>query len=258
MNAATPRIQATGIHKSFGDLEVLRGVSISANHGQVIAIIGASGSGKSTFLRCVNLLEIPDAGEIAIDGEVLHFDSRHRSGGLKQKQIRRIRSSLGMVFQNFCLWNHLTILENVAASLIHVLRVPRAQARERARAVLARVGIDEKCDFYPAQLSGGQQQRAAIARALAIEPKAILLDEPTSALDPELVGEVLRVIRDLASGGTTMMLVTHELKFARETASWVVFLQNGQIAEQGPPRQVLDKPQTEACERFIHSEFGLG
>jgi ABC-type histidine transport system ATPase subunit len=255
--ADLPRIQARDIHKSFGKLAVLRGVSMTAERGDVVAMIGASGSGKSTFLRCINLLEVPDSGEIAIDGEVLHFDNRKRAGGLRQVQLRRIRSSLGMVFQNFCLWNHMTVLANVAAAPIHVLGVPRAEAHERARLLLARVGIEDKRDEYPAQLSGGQQQRAAIARALAIEPKAILLDEPTSALDPELVGEVLKVIRDLASSGTTMILVTHELRFARETASHVVFLQHGRVAEEGPPRQVLDEPQSEPCRRFVRSQFGM-
>jgi ABC-type histidine transport system ATPase subunit len=252
-----PRIAVRSLRKSFGGIEVLKGVSLSAEQGSVIAIVGASGSGKSTLLRCINLLEIPDSGEIEIDGERLHFDPGRPSGGLQAKQIRRIRASLGMVFQSFNLWSHMTILENVTAAPVHVLGIPRAAAIERAHALLKRVGIAEKHNHYPAQLSGGQQQRAAIARAMAIEPKALLLDEPTSALDPELVAEVLQVIKDLAEAGTTMLLVTHELRFAREVASRAIFLHQGAVGEAGPPAQVFDDPQTEACRRFVGSEFGV-
>lgn len=249
----TPRIVARGIRKSFGDLPVLRGVSLTADRGEVVAIIGASGSGKSTLLRCINLLEIPEAGEIAIDGEAIEVG---RSKRLNVAQIRRIRASLGMVFQSFNLWQHMTVLQNVIAAPVHVLKMPRAEAIDRASALLERVGIADKRDRYPAELSGGQQQRAGIARALAIGPKALLLDEPTSALDPELVGEVLRVIRDLALAGTTMLLVTHELRFAREIASTVMFLHQGEVGEAGSPAAVLGSPQTEACGRFVRSEFG--
>ena len=253
-----PRIAVRDICKRFHSLEVLRSVSLTAQKGDVIALIGASGSGKSTLLRCINLLEIPDRGDIAIDGEAIHIDRSRHGGGLNFRQIRRLRSSLGMVFQSFNLWHHMTVLENAVAAPIHVLGQPRKEAEQRALALLERVGIAEKRNFYPAQLSGGQQQRAAIARALAIEPKAILLDEPTSALDPELVGEVLKVIRDLALAGTTMILVTHELRFARETASHIVFLRQGVIGEEGPPAEILDNPRTEACRRFVQSEFGAG
>jgi ABC-type histidine transport system ATPase subunit len=255
--AAAPRIAVRSLRKSFGALEVLKGVSLSAAQGSVISIVGSSGSGKSTLLRCINLLEIPDSGDIEIDGELLHFDPTRPAGGLQAKQIRRVRSSLGMVFQSFNLWSHMTVLENLTAAPIHVLGVPRAQAVERAHALLKRVGIAEKHNHYPAQLSGGQQQRAAIARAMAIEPKALLFDEPTSALDPELVAEVLQVIKDLAQSGTTMLLVTHELRFAREVSSLVIFLYQGAVGEAGPPAQIFDDPQTEACRRFVRSEFGV-
>jgi ABC-type histidine transport system ATPase subunit len=253
---AQPRIRVRDLVKSYNRLTVLDGIDLDADEGSVVTLIGSSGSGKSTLLRCLNLLEIPDSGDIAIDGEALHFDPRKKAGGVDPRQIRRVRSSLGMVFQNFALWSHMTILENVIAAPIHVLDVPREQAVELAHTLLRRVGIGEKHTCFPAQLSGGQQQRAAIARALAIEPKALLLDEPTSALDPELVSEVLRVIRDLAEGGITMVLVTHELRFARDVSSRVVFLHGGRIGETGPPDQVLRDPQTEACRRFVRSEFG--
>ncbi|MGB3830435.1 MAG: ATP-binding cassette domain-containing protein [Mesorhizobium sp.] len=254
--AETPRIAVQNLKKSFGRLPVLHGVSLSAPQGSVISLVGSSGSGKSTLLRCINLLEVPDSGDIQIDGETLHFDPAKPSGGVQPRQIRRIRSSLGMVFQSFNLWSHMTILENVIAAPVHVLGQPRGQAVERAHDLLKRVGIADKHDFFPAQLSGGQQQRAAIARAMAIEPKALLLDEPTSALDPELVAEVLQVIKDLAIAGTTMILVTHEMRFAREVSSTVVFLHRGVVGEMGPPAQIFDDPQTEACRRFVRSEFG--
>jgi ABC-type histidine transport system ATPase subunit len=254
---AAPRIVVRGLRKSFGGLEVIKGISLIAPQGSVITVVGSSGSGKSTLLRCINLLEIPDSGDIEVDGELLHFDPRRSAGGLEAKQIRRIRASLGMVFQSFNLWSHMTILENVTAAPVHVLGMPRLEANKRGHELLKRVGIAEKHNFYPAQLSGGQQQRAAIARAMAIEPKALLLDEPTSALDPELVGEVLKVIKDLAQSGTTMLLVTHELRFAREVSSAAIFLHQGQVGETGPPRQIFDEPQTEACRRFVRSEFGI-
>lgn len=253
----TPRIAVRDLKKSFGDLAVIKGISLCAPQGSVISLVGSSGSGKSTLLRCINLLEIPDSGDIEVDGEMLHFDPRRRAGGIEARQIRRIRSSLGMVFQSFNLWSHMTILDNVTAAPVHVLGVARAKAVERAHELLRRVGIAEKHNYYPAQLSGGQQQRAAIARAMAVEPKALLLDEPTSALDPELVTEVLQVIKDLALSGTTMLLVTHELRFAREVSSEVIFLHQGKIGEMGLPRQIFDDPQTEACRRFVRSEFGV-
>lgn len=257
MTSAEPRIRVRDLVKSYGALTVLKGIDLDAEEGSVITLIGSSGSGKSTVLRCLNLLEIPDSGDIAIDGETLHFDRAKKAGGVNPRQIRRVRSSLGMVFQNFGLWTHMTILENVIAAPVHVLGQPREEAVERAHRLLQRVGIGDKHASFPVQLSGGQQQRAAIARALAIEPKALLLDEPTSALDPELVSEVLRVIQDLANGGITMVLVTHELRFARGVSDRVIFLHQGQIGETGPPEQVLGDPLTEACQRFVRSEFGF-
>ena len=244
-------IRIEGLHKSFGHLEVLKGVSLTAREGDVVAVIGGSGSGKSTMLRCINFLETPSAGKILIGGEAVA--TRPDGSPADRRQIERIRQSLGMVFQQFNLWSHKTILENLIEVPVHVLRVPKDQAVARAERLLARVGLAEKAGVYPAFLSGGQQQRAAIARALCMEPRAMLFDEPTSALDPELVGEVLAVIRDLAAEGRTMMLVTHEMKFAREVASHVVYLHNGQIEEQGPPEAVFGNPQSDRLKQFLRS-----
>lgn len=244
-------IRIEGLHKSFGKLEVLKGVSLMAREGDVVAVIGGSGSGKSTMLRCINFLETPSAGQILIGGEAVA--TRPDGSPADRRQIERIRQSLGMVFQQFNLWSHKTILENLIEVPVHVLRVPKDQAVARAERLLARVGLAEKAGVYPAFLSGGQQQRAAIARALCMEPRAMLFDEPTSALDPELVGEVLAVIRDLAAEGRTMMLVTHEMKFAREVASHVVYLHNGQIEEQGPPEAVFGNPQSDRLKQFLRS-----
>lgn len=247
-------LNITNLHKSFGKLEVLKGVDLQAKQGDVVAIIGGSGSGKSTLLRCINLLETPSDGQISIDGEELRLK---RVGANLQaadkKQIQRLRSRLGMVFQNFNLWQHMTLLENLIEIPVQVLKVPRAQAISTAESLLERVGLADKRDVYPAFLSGGQQQRAAIARAVAIQPSLMLFDEPTSALDPELVGEVLKVIADLAKEGRTMVLVTHEMKFAREVATHVVFLHQGVIEEQGTPEQVFDNPQSERLRQFISS-----
>lgn len=247
-------LSITNLHKSFGKLEVLKGVDLQAKQGDVVAIIGGSGSGKSTLLRCINLLETPSDGQISIDGEELRLK---RVGANLQaadkKQIQRLRSRLGMVFQNFNLWQHMTLLENLIEIPTQVLKVPRAQAISSAETLLERVGLADKRDVYPAFLSGGQQQRAAIARAVAIQPSLMLFDEPTSALDPELVGEVLKVIADLAKEGRTMVLVTHEMKFAREVATHVVFLHQGVIEEQGTPEQVFDNPQSERLRQFISS-----
>jgi octopine/nopaline transport system ATP-binding protein len=248
-------LQVSGIRKCFGDLEVLRGVSLTAREGDVVAIIGGSGSGKSTLLRCINLLELPSAGEISVHGEVIAM-KKDRQGGMvpsDRKQVQRIRSELGMVFQSFNLWQHLTVLQNVIEAPVQVLKVPRDQAVDRAEKLLQRVGLFEKRDIYPAYLSGGQQQRAAIARALAMNPLAMLFDEPTSALDPELVGEVLSVIGDLAKERRTMILVTHEMRFARNVASHVMFLRNGMVEEEGPPKQIFDAPQSESLKRFLQS-----
>lgn len=252
--SATEAVVVDDLHKRFGELEVLRGVSLSANEGDVLSIIGASGSGKSTFLRCINLLELPTAGEVRIGGEAVLFrERRGRREPADMRQVERLRTRLGMVFQSFNLWAHMTVLQNVTEVPVHVLGVPKGEARERAERYLQRVGLWEKRDQYPAYLSGGQQQRAAIARALAIEPRVMLFDEPTSALDPELVGEVLRVITDLANEGRTMILVTHEMKFARDVSSQVLFLHQGLVEEQGTPREVFHETRSERCRAFVSS-----
>ncbi|WP_370203560.1 ABC transporter ATP-binding protein, partial [Salipiger bermudensis] len=241
MNDATPAVEIRDLHKRFGHLEVLKGISLTARPGDVVAVIGGSGSGKSTMLRCINMLETPSAGDIAIHGETYAMRPT-RDGGLEpadRKQLQRIRAQLGMVFQNFNLWPHRTVLGNVIEVPVQVLGISRDEAVARARQVLDRVGLAEKEDAYPAHMSGGQQQRCAIARVLAVEPLAMLFDEPTSALDPELVGEVLNVIRDLAAEKRTMILVTHEMGFARDVASHVVYLKDGRIEEQGPPEQIF-------------------
>ncbi len=244
-------IRVDGLHKSFGTHHVLKGVSLAAREGDVVAIIGGSGSGKSTMLRCINFLETPSSGKIIIGGEAV--DMRRDGTPANRQQIERLRQSLGMVFQSFNLWTHRTVLENLIEVPVHVLKCPKDVAVERARKLLARVGLAEKEGAYPAFMSGGQQQRAAIARALCMEPKAMLFDEPTSALDPELVGEVLQVIRALADEGRTMILVTHEMKFAREVASHVIYLHNGQIEEQGPPDQLFGAPKSERLKQFLKS-----
>ncbi|MFV1463704.1 MULTISPECIES: ABC transporter ATP-binding protein [unclassified Phaeobacter] len=247
----TEAIRVSDLHKSFGSLEVLKGVSLTARQGDVVAIIGGSGSGKSTMLRCINFLETPNSGEIVIAGETIAM--RPDGSPADRRQIERIRTRLAMVFQQFNLWTHRTLLENVIEVPVHVLKVPRSQAITRAHELLARVGLGDKADAFPAFLSGGQQQRAAIARALAVDPSVMLFDEPTSALDPELVGEVLTVIRDLAAEGRTMLLVTHEMKFAREVASHVVYLFEGRIEEQGPPAEVFGNPKSERLKQFLSS-----
>ncbi|MEN3931071.1 ABC transporter ATP-binding protein [Microvirga sp. W0021] len=246
-------LKVSGIHKSFNGNEVLKGISLEAHEGDVISILGSSGSGKSTFLRCINLLETPDAGDIWIGNE--HIKLRRNSKGMMQpadpKQIDRIRSQAAMVFQSFNLWSHMTILENIIEAPIHVQKRPRQECIEEAEALLAKVGIADKRDFYPSHLSGGQQQRAAIARALAMHPQVMLFDEPTSALDPELVGEVLRVMRGLAEEGRTMLVVTHEMGFARDVSNKVIFLHQGQIEEQGNPSEVFGNPKSERFKQFI-------
>ena len=253
MAGPTPALVVEDLHKRFGELEVLKGVSMSADDGGVIAMIGSSGSGKSTLLRCINLLETPDSGRVYVSGELIRMRPTRNGHAVPEdpNQVDRIRSRLGMVFQSFNLWSHLTVLQNVIEAPVHVLKVPKAEAIARARDLLDKVGIADKLDHYPAHLSGGQQQRAAIARALAMEPKVMLFDEPTSSLDPELVGEVLRVIRRLAEEGRTMLLVTHEMGFAREVASEVIFLHAGRIEEQGPPAQVFGNPRSERCRQFL-------
>lgn len=254
-NGAAEAIHVENLHKKFGELHVLKGVSLSARDGEVIAIIGGSGSGKSTLLRCINCLENPTSGIIRVNGEEikLRADSHGHTVPADRRQIERIRSKLGMVFQNFNLWSHMTLIENVIEVPVHVLGVKRDDAIAQAEKLLARVGLAEKRDVYPAYLSGGQQQRAAIARALAINPRVMLFDEPTSALDPELVGEVLKVIGDLAREGRTMVLVTHEMKFAREVATHVVYLCNGLVEEEGPPEQIFGAPRSERLKQFIRN-----
>ncbi len=248
-----PALIVENIHKRFGQLEVLKGLSIAAQKGDVISVLGASGSGKSTFLRCINLLEIPDEGSITVGDETVRMktDRRGRSAPADIRQVERIRTRLAMVFQQFNLWSHMTIMENVIEAPIHVLKVPRQEALARGEAYLRKAGIADKAKAYPAHLSGGQQQRAAIARALAMEPEVMLFDEPTSALDPELVGEVLQVMRDLAEEGRTMVVVTHEMGFAREVSSRVLFLHEGRIEEDGAPGQVFANPRSERFRQFI-------
>jgi octopine/nopaline transport system ATP-binding protein len=249
--AAPIAIRVSGLRKSFGTHEVLKGVSLTARVGDVVAIIGGSGSGKSTMLRCINFLETPSGGQIEIGGEAVKM--KPDGSPADRRQIEHLRQGLGMVFQNFNLWTHKTVLENLIEVPVHVLKVPKDQALARARTMLARVGLAEKEAAYPAFMSGGQQQRAAIARALCVEPKAMLFDEPTSALDPELVGEVLQVIRGLADEGRTMVLVTHEMRFAREVASHVIYLHNGIIEEEGPPEQLFGAPKSERLKQFLKS-----
>ena len=250
----TEALTVEDLHKTFGKLKVLRGVSLHANEGDVVSIIGASGSGKSTFLRCINLLEQPDSGEICIGGERIRFKEKAGSRvPADMKQVERLRTRLGMVFQSFNLWSHMTVIQNVMEVPIHVLGIPKAEAAERAEHCLNQVGLWDKRAQYPAFLSGGQQQRAAIARALAIEPRVMLFDEPTSSLDPELVGEVLRVIQDLANEGKTMILVTHEMKFARDVSSQVIFLHQGIVEETGSPQQVFYEPTSARCRAFVSS-----
>ncbi len=253
-------LRVSDLYKRFGALDVLRGISLSAQEHDVIAIMGASGSGKSTLLRCINLLDIPDAGEVQVAGELIHmtFDRRGQRGPADRRQVDRIRTRLGMVFQRFNLWSHLTVLQNIIEAPIHVLGVPRRQAIAHAEHLLHKVGLDDKRDTYPAHLSGGQEQRAAIARSLAMEPEVMLLDEPTSALDPELVGEVLKVIDALAEEGRTMLIVTHEIGFARAVSSRTVFLHEGTIVEEGPSRQVLDHPRSDRLKRFLSNSPGGG
>ncbi len=249
----TLAVQVHDLHKRFGELEVLKGVSLKAREGDVVSMIGASGSGKSTFLRCINFLEMPTSGTIEVTGEQVAL-SRHKDGNLHptdRRQLERIRTKLGMVFQSFNLWQHMTVLQNVIEAPVHVLGLPKAEAVERGERLLHKVGLYDKRDVYPAFLSGGQQQRAAIARALCMEPKVMLFDEPTSALDPELVGEVLKVIRDLAEEGRTMILVTHEMKFARDVSSHVIYLYKGVIEEEGPPTQVFGAPKSDRCRQFV-------
>ena len=247
---------AENIHKSFGNLKVLRGLTLKASKGDVVSIIGSSGSGKSTFLRCINFLETPDNGRVILDGEEVIVDKNKKGSRIiDTKQIQRLRSQLGMVFQGFNLWSHMSVLQNVMEGPIQVLNLTHEEAEYRALKYLKKVGIDDKISFYPSQLSGGQQQRVAIARALAMEPKALLFDEPTSALDPELVGEVLRVMKDLAEDGRTMIVVTHEMGFAKEVSDRIMFIHQGQVEEEGTPNQVFENANSERCRDFLASSL---
>ncbi|MGW1836626.1 amino acid ABC transporter ATP-binding protein [Streptomyces sp. BBFR2] len=252
MSTRTPMVEVRAVRKSFGSLDVLKGVDLEVAAGEVTVVIGPSGSGKSTLLRTLNHLEKVDGGTVAVDGRLVGY---RRSGDrlyeLREREILRQRTDIGFVFQDFHLFPHLTVVENLTEAPVAALGRSRADATATALALLERVGLADKADAYPRRLSGGQQQRVAIARALALEPKLLLFDEPTSALDPELVGEVLDVIKDLARRGTTMIVVTHEIGFAREVADTVVFMDDGRIVEQGPPAQVLDAPREARTKSFL-------
>ena len=250
-------LEVVDIHKRYGDQEVLRGVDFTARDGDVISIIGSSGSGKSTLLRCLNLLEQPSRGEIRLRGEKLDLRA-DRHGALQaadRRQLERMRARIGFVFQSFNLWPHLNIVDNVSLAPMRVLGLDRRSAMEQAEALLARVGLADKHKAYPGNLSGGQQQRVAIARTLAMSPEVILFDEPTSALDPELVNEVLGVMRSLADEGRTMLIVTHEMRFARDVSSQVMFLHRGRVEEFGPPSEVFTNPRSERCREFLASHL---
>jgi polar amino acid transport system ATP-binding protein len=249
---ATAVLEARGVQKSFGHLEVLKGIDLTVQAGETVVILGPSGSGKSTLLRCINLLESLDGGRIMVDGHDVGYEVRRgRLHELSANELARRRGNIGMVFQQFNLFPHMTVLQNIVEAPVGVRRRPRTEAVDAARQLLTRVGLEGREKSYPRQLSGGQQQRVAIARALAMQPKLMLFDEPTSALDPELVGEVLATMRDLASGGLTMVVVTHEISFAREAADRVVFMDDGNIVEQGPPAQILDNPRHERTRAFL-------
>ncbi|WP_233865642.1 ABC transporter ATP-binding protein [Paraburkholderia adhaesiva] len=255
MKSQTQKLFVDDLHKRYGDHEVLKGVSLTANAGDVISVIGSSGSGKSTMLRCINFLEQPNAGRIVVDGEEVRTRPDARSGALQvadTKQLQNVRTKLAMVFQHFNLWSHMTVLENVIEAPVHVLGIPRKEAEERAREYLEKVGLAPRVEKqYPSHLSGGQQQRVAIARALAMHPDVMLFDEPTSALDPELVGEVLKVMQKLAEEGRTMIVVTHEMGFARNVSNHVMFLHQGRVEEEGHPSEVFGNPKSERLRQFI-------
>lgn len=246
-------IQVRDLHKSFGTLEVLKGISLEVAQGSVVSLIGASGSGKSTFLRCLNFLEQPTSGEISVDGDTIQISAGKAPSA---KMVAKLRSKLGMVFQQFNLWPHLSVLSNVTEGLMQVRNMKRKDAEEVGRHFLTKVNLMSKHDEYPARLSGGQQQRVAIARALAMQPKVMLFDEATSSLDPELTVEVLEVMRGLARDGMTMLVVTHEMGFARDASDRVIFLHNGLIEEDGPPEQVFGSAKSERCQKFISSALG--
>ncbi|QGZ60909.1 ABC transporter ATP-binding protein [Paraburkholderia acidisoli] len=255
MNSQKQKLFVDSIHKQYGDNEVLKGVSLKANAGDVISVIGSSGSGKSTMLRCINFLEQPNSGRIFVDGEEVVTKADKRTGALQAadvKQLQRVRTKLAMVFQHFNLWSHMSVLENVIEAPVHVLGLARKEAEDRAREYLEKVGLAPRVEKqYPSHLSGGQQQRVAIARALAMHPDVMLFDEPTSALDPELVGEVLKVMQKLAEEGRTMIVVTHEMGFARNVSNHVMFLHQGRVEEEGEPTEVFANPKSDRLRQFL-------
>lgn len=253
---APPLIQAKGIRKSFGSQEVLKGIDLAAMAGDVVTLIGSSGSGKSTFIRCLNFLEEPTAGEVIVGSEVFRSGGSRARPASEHARLAKLRQRVGMVFQAFNLWPHRTALGNIIEGPVHVQGIPAREATSRAHFYLEKVGLGAKADAYPSELSGGQQQRVAIARALAMEPDVILFDEPTSALDPELVGEVLQVMKSLAAEGRTMVIVTHEMQFAREVSTETLFLSNGQIAERGPPHELFDNPTSPQLRSFLSRYSG--
>ncbi|WP_315813797.1 amino acid ABC transporter ATP-binding protein [Bradyrhizobium sp. SZCCHNR2028] len=242
-------LDVAGISKRFGELEVLSDISFTVTRGETVCVLGPSGSGKSTLLRCINWLERPNAGQIYLNGDRIGINN----GGvvMSDRELSRVRTRIGMVFQHFALWPHLTVLQNLMEAPVQVQKRPVAEVREEAMALLAKVGLSDKCDVFPARLSGGQKQRVGIARALAMKPDVLLFDEPTSALDPELVGEVLVVMRELAREGRTMVIVTHEMGFAREAATRILFLDRGRVVETGPPERFFVNPETERARQFI-------
>jgi polar amino acid transport system ATP-binding protein len=256
VTSSNPVLSVVGVSKSFGDNEVLSDVSFQVGKGETVCVLGPSGSGKSTLLRCINWLERPDVGQIHLNGEPVGVTS----GGvvMNDRRLSRIRTRIGMVFQHFALWPHLTVLQNLMEAPVQVQRRPKAEIRDEALALLAKVGLSDKRDAFPARLSGGQKQRVGIARALAMRPDLLLFDEPTSALDPELVGEVLVVMRDLAREGMTMVIVTHEMAFAREAATRVLFLDRGRVVETGPPDRFFSRPETERARQFLQRYAGEG
>ncbi|MBW7861218.1 MAG: ATP-binding cassette domain-containing protein [Rhodocyclaceae bacterium] len=256
-STSLPALEVVDIHKRYGDHEVLKGIDLTARDGDVISIIGSSGSGKSTFLRCINLLEQPSRGEIRLRGETLALrpDRHGELQAADRRQLERMRARIGFVFQNFNLWPHMTILDNLTLAPMRVAGLDRKAATERAEALLVKVGLQDKRKAYPGHLSGGQQQRVAIARTLAMEPEVLLFDEPTSALDPELVNEVLGVMRALAEEGRTMLIVTHEMRFARDVSTQVMFLHQGRVEEFGPPARVFSEPESARCREFLSSHL---
>ena len=258
MSGLTPVVSVSGLHKWFGQLHVLRGVDLAVDQGEAVMVVGRSGSGKTTLLRCINFLEEPTIGTVEVDGLRVTADPLGKRARRHREEIRQIRIRAGMLFQDFNLFPHMTVLQNCIEAPMRVLGLPRDEATARAERYITKVGLSDKTNEHPARLSGGQKQRTAIARALCMEPKVLMFDEPTSALDPELIGEVLKVMEDLAHEGTTMIVVTHEMHFAREAADRVVFMDEGQIVEQGPPEAVLSDPQDGRTQQFLRRFLASG